>query len=77
MAHIYNANCDPDCPATMSKNVITGILRNQPGFDDVGISDDMNMGAITDHYGLEEAIIRSIDAGVDILVFANILVYMS
>jgi beta-N-acetylhexosaminidase len=74
-AHIYNANWDLDYPATMSKNVITGILRDQLGFDGVVISDDMNMGAITDHYGLEEAIFRSIDAGVDILIFANNLVY--
>lgn len=74
-AHIYNANWDTEYPATMSKNVITGILRNQLGFDGVVISDDMNMGAITDHYGLEEAIFRSIDADVDILIFANNLVY--
>lgn len=74
-AHIYNANWDADYPATMSKNVITGILRNQLGFDGVVISDDMNMGAITEYYGLEEAIFRSLDAGVDILLFANNMVY--
>jgi beta-N-acetylhexosaminidase len=74
-AHIYNANWDADYPATMSKNVITGILRDQLGFDGVIISDDMNMGAITEYYGLEEAIFRSLDAGVDILLFANNLVY--
>lgn len=74
-AHIYNANWDMEYPATMSKNVITGILRNQLGFDGVVISDDMNMGAITDEFGLEEAIYRTIDAGVDILIFANNLVY--
>ncbi|MDR4987461.1 MAG: glycoside hydrolase family 3 protein [Bacteroidales bacterium] len=74
-AHIYNANWDADYPATMSRHVITGMLRQQLGFEGVIISDDMNMGAITDHYGLEEAIFRSIDAGVDILIFANNLVY--
>ena len=74
-AHIYNSNWDTEYPATMSRNVITGMLRQQLGFEGVVISDDMNMGSITDHYGLEEAIYRSIDAGVDILMFANNLVY--
>lgn len=74
-AHIFNEHWDADYPATMSKPVITGMLREGLGFDGVVISDDMNMGAITDEYGLEEAIYRSIDAGVDILIFANNLVY--
>lgn len=74
-AHIFNSNWDSDYPATLSKNVITGILRNQLGYDGVVISDDMNMKAIREQYGLEETIYKAIDAGVDILVFANNLVY--
>lgn len=74
-AHIYNANWDTEYPATLSKYVITDMLRNQLGFNGVVISDDMNMGAITDQFGLEEAIYRTIHAGVDILIFANNLVY--
>lgn len=74
-AHIFNSNWDAEYPATLSKNVITGILREQLGFDGVIVSDDMNMGAIEDQYGLEETIFRAIDAGIDILVFANNLSY--
>ena len=74
-AHIFNANWDANYPATLSKNVMTGMLRNELGFEGVIITDDMNMGAITNHYGLEEAIHRTIYAGVDILIFANNLVY--
>lgn len=74
-AHIFNSNWDAEYPATLSKNVITGILRNQLGFDGVVVSDDMNMGAIENQYGLEETIFRAIDAGIDILVFANNLSY--
>ncbi len=74
-AHIFNSQWDTEYPATLSKEVITGMLRQELGFDGVIISDDMNMGAITDEYGLEEAIYRSIDAGVDVLIFANNLVY--
>lgn len=74
-AHVYNANLDPDYPATLSRNVITGILREQLGFDGVIISDDMNMKAITDHYGFEQAIKLALNAGVDVLAFGNNLIY--
>ncbi len=74
-AHIFNSNLDPDFPATLSYNTITGILRNQLNYKGVIVSDDMNMGAITLNYGLESAIEHSINAGVDILIFANNLIY--
>jgi beta-N-acetylhexosaminidase len=74
-AHIFNSNWDANYPATLSKNVITGILREQLGYQGVVISDDMNMKAITDFYGLEQALMLSINAGVDIIVFGNNLIY--
>ena len=74
-AHIFNANLDKKYPATLSKNVIDGILRKQLGFEGVVISDDMNMKAISDHYGLEQAIELAINAGVDILMFGNNVVF--
>lgn len=74
-AHVFNARLDPDYPATLSRKVIAGILRGDLGFDGVVISDDLQMGAIADHYGLENAIRRAIEAGVDILVFGNNLEY--
>lgn len=74
-AHIFNANLDANYPATLSKNIITGILREQMGYDGVIVTDDMNMGAIAENYGLETAIELSIVAGADILLFANNLTY--
>ncbi len=74
-AHIYNANLDPEYPATLSKKIMTGILREQLNFKGVIISDDMGMGAITSQFGLETAVEKSIEAGVDILLFANNLSY--
>jgi beta-N-acetylhexosaminidase len=74
-AHIFNSNLDAEYPATLSKNIITGILRDELKFDGVVISDDMQMKAISDYYGLETAIYRAINAGVDILLFANNSVY--
>jgi len=74
-AHIFNANLDANYPATLSNNIMTGILRNQLQFDGVIISDDMNMKAISDFYGLETAIELAINAGVDIIMFANNISY--
>lgn len=74
-AHIFNELWDTEYPATLSSAVITEILRNELGFEGVVISDDMQMDAIRDHYGLETAIKQAILAGVDILIFANNSIY--
>ena len=70
-AHIFNSRLDSNYPATLSKPTITGLLRDSLGFEGVVISDDLQMGAIRKEYGLKETIKLSIQAGVDILVFAN------
>ena len=70
-AHIINKNIDPEYPATLSPLFIQDILRAKLGFDGVIVSDDMQMGAITEHYGFEDAIIRAINAGCDILIISN------
>lgn len=70
-AHVFNEHLDLKYPATLSKRIITGLLREKLNYDGVVISDDMQMGAIAEEYGLESAIFRAIDAGVDILAFAN------
>lgn len=74
-AHVFNANLDPGYPATLSRATITGLLREELGYDGVVISDDMQMGAITTQYGFETAILLAIEAGVDILSFSNNLAY--
>lgn len=58
-------------PATLSKTIMTGLLRDKLGFHGVVISDDMEMGAIRKHYGTYEAAIRAIKAGVDLLIISN------
>ncbi len=74
-AHIFNARLDSALPATLSKRIITGILRDSLKYNGVIISDDMQMGAIADHYGLETALEKCINAGVDIVCFGNNLQY--
>lgn len=70
-AHIINRNLDPDNPATLSPKIIQQLLRDQGHFNGVVVSDDLHMGAILKNYGLEETIIKAIQADIDILVFSN------
>ena len=74
-AHIFNARLDPDHPASLSAATVNGILRGDLGFDRAVISDDLQMGAITDAYGYEEAVALAIEAGIDVLLIANQIVY--
>jgi len=70
-AHIIDKNIDEERPASLSGLFIANILRGQIGFDGLVISDDMQMGAITQEYGLEEATIMAILAGTDVILFSN------
>jgi len=70
-AHIMNTNIDPTYPATLSPLFIKNILRNQLNFNGVIVSDDMQMGAIVNNYGYDEAIIKAINAGCDMLIISN------
>ena len=74
-AHVYNAQLDPNAVATLSQPIITGILREEMGFEGVVFSDDMQMGAIADNYGFEDAVVRTVEAGVDIVAIGNNLAY--
>jgi beta-N-acetylhexosaminidase len=74
-AHIFNGKLDAGLPATLSPAVVTGLLRQQLGYDGVIISDDMQMRAITDLFELETAFELAIVAGVDIVAVANELTY--
>jgi len=74
-AHVINRRLDPELPATLSRAVQTGLLRDRLGFQGVLTSDDMEMGAIASHYGLEKSIPLAIEAGIDVLCFGNNLHY--
>jgi len=71
-AHIVNENLDGDkLLATLSKKIITDLLRKKLKFNGVVFSDDMQMKAISNEYGLKEFIERAINAGVDVLLFSG------
>ena len=70
--HITNTRLDSDkFPATLSEKMVGYVLRQTLGFSGVVISDDMQMRAITKYYGMEQAILLAINAGVNMLIFGN------
>ena len=67
-AHIVNQNVDAKYPATLSEKALGSWRKNYNG---VMITDDLHMGAIGQHYKLEEIVVKTIQAGNDILLFSN------
>ncbi|MFC3505558.1 glycoside hydrolase family 3 N-terminal domain-containing protein [Micromonospora krabiensis] len=74
-AHVLNKQLDPDRPASLSPKVITDLLRGELGYQGPVVSDDMQAVAITRRFGAAEAVHLALQAGVDLLVFANQQVY--
>jgi beta-N-acetylhexosaminidase len=70
-AHVFNRHLDAIYPATLSRRTITGLLRRRLGWSGVVVSDDLRMGAIEQHYGLEDAAALALEAGVDVLLIAE------
>lgn len=71
-AHVVNRHLDSQgLPATLSYEILTGLLRETIGYDGVIVSDDLQMQAISNHYSLEEALQLTINAGADMMIFAN------
>lgn len=71
IAHILLPQMDPVYPSSMSKVIITNLLRKQLGFGGVVITDDMTMDAITDNFEIGKAALMSVKAGSDIIMVAH------
>lgn len=71
IAHILLPKLDEKYPSSMSKAVISDLLRGKLGFEGVVMTDDMTMGAIAENYGLGDAAVRSVQAGSDIVLVAH------
>jgi len=69
IAHIFNRHLDANHPASLSKKTINKLRAI--GFNKVTISDDMQMSAIAKYYSLKERLKLAINAGEDIILFAN------
>lgn len=67
-AHVAFPALDPELPATLSPAALTGLLREELGFDGMIVTDYMDMDAIANHYGAGEAAVLSVIAGADLLL---------
>jgi beta-N-acetylhexosaminidase len=71
MAHILMTEIDPEYPASLSKTMVTDILRIELDFTGVIMTDDMTMGGIVDHYDIGEAAVQAVSAGSDMIMVAH------
>ena len=71
VGHLVNKNVDPEYPATISKDTITGILKKKYGYKGLIITDDINMRGLTAKYTLEQIIEKSVDAGNDMIILVD------
>ena len=70
-AHVLYRALDPELPATLSPAIITDFLRRELQYDGVVLTDDLEMLAIIDHYGIEDAAVRAVLAGCDVLLICK------
>jgi beta-N-acetylhexosaminidase len=68
-AHISVPNImNDDTPTSLSKTMITDVLREQMGYDGIVVTDAMNMGAVTEQYTSAQAAVKALQAGADIIL---------
>ena len=69
VSHMTLVNIEPEkLPSSLSRTVITDLLKNELGFDGIVITDALNMGAVTKEYGISQAAVYAICAGADMLL---------
>ena len=72
IGHLAVPNITEDnSPASLSKKLITGLLKDEMGYNGLVITDALNMGALTNYYSQEEIYVKAIEAGVDILLMPS------
>lgn len=71
VSHAMYLQIDPDHPASLSKAIITDWLRKDLGYNGVVVTDDMDMGALANHYTFGDMAVQSILAGSDILLVCH------
>ncbi len=70
-AHILYKNIDAEWPATLSKKILSEILRKECGYRGLVISDDLDMKALRKLYEPGVIAVRALEAGINILLYCN------
>ncbi len=70
-AHVTYTALDPRWPATLSETILQQIVRREIGFEGMIVTDDMEMKAIDDRYGIEESVLQAVVAGCDVVLICH------
>jgi beta-N-acetylhexosaminidase len=70
-AHVLYPALDPDEPASLSRPILTDLLRGELGYEGVVVTDDLEMKAISGRYPTEELTRRLVEAGNDLLLVCH------
>lgn len=71
VGHILLKQIAPQLPASLSPQVVDGLLRRELGFDGVVFTDDLTMGAVSQNYDISEAVVLSLQAGCDMALVCH------
>lgn len=71
VAHLHCPALDPEAPSSLSRTIISGVLREELGFDGVVVSDDLEMAAIAARFDIGEAAVRFLEAGGDLILLCQ------
>ena len=73
VTHLIYPAYDETYPASLSSAIMTDLLRDELGYEGLVVTDDLEMGAVTDLYSFEEIGYRSVQAGADLLLVCHTL----
>jgi beta-N-acetylhexosaminidase len=73
LSHVVYASIDPEWPASLSKKVASDLLRGEMGFQEVILTDDLDMGAIARHYDIVTITNQILDGDIDIILLCHTL----
>lgn len=68
VAHCLYPQIDPEYISTVSRKIVTGLLREELGFKGLITTDSMTMGALIDRYGIGDSCAMALAAGVDVIL---------
>ena len=70
-AHVLIPGLDPEQPATLARAVVHDLLRTELGYEGLVVTDDLEMRAIRSRHSIEDAAVRAIRAGCDLILLCG------
>lgn len=71
VSHLHYPALDVQNPASLSAPIMTELLRNELGYKGIIITDDMEMGAVANHYSFRDIGVKAVQAGADIVMVCH------